>query len=115
KETISFLEGLDHIEVEQMQDDDITEKVTTGKVDGVITFGRGYSESVLAGKPDHIDLTTIRGESVTGLVKSYLYQYIDNVSAIGKASDGDPDTFANIYENYRQSDFQMTTTTVEDA
>ena len=114
-ETISFLKGLDHIQVKEMQADDVRENVISGKVDGVITFEQGYSESVLAGEPDHIDLTSIKGESVTGFVKSYLYQYIDNLTALGKAAEGDPDTFSRMYNHYQQADFQFETTTLEDS
>lgn len=114
-ETISFLKGLDHIQVKEMEADDVRENVISGKVDGVITFEQGYSESVLAGEPDHIDLTSIKGEGVTGFVKSYLYQYIDNLTALGKAAEGDPDTFSRMYNHYQQADFQFETTTLEDS
>lgn len=114
-ETIAFLKGLDNIQVKELQKGDITENVTSRKVDGVITLEQGYSKSVLAGAPDHIGLTSIKGESVTGFVKSYLYQYIDNLSALGKAADGDPDTFANMYKDYQQADFQLTTNTLADS
>ncbi|MCJ7841116.1 ABC transporter permease [Lederbergia sp. NSJ-179] len=114
-ETISFLKGLDHIQVKEMQADDVKEHVISGKVDGVITFEQGYSESVLAGEPEHIDLTSIKGESVTSFVKSYLYQYIDNLTALGKAAEGDPGTFSRMYNHYQQADFQFETTTLEDS
>ncbi|MEN1968790.1 ABC transporter permease [Lentibacillus sp. N15] len=114
-ETISFLKGLDHMQVEEMKEEDVTEKLTSGKVDSVITFDQGYSESVLAGEPKHVDLTSIKGESVTAFVKSSLYQYIDNLSSLGKAAGGDPEKFTHLYHEYQQANFQMETTTLENS
>ncbi|GGB40576.1 ABC transporter permease subunit [Virgibacillus dakarensis] len=114
-ETISFLKGLDNIRVKEIQEEDVKEHVISGKVDSVITFEQGYSESVLTGEPDSLDLTSIKGESVTGFVKSYLYQYIDNLTALSKAAEGELDTFSSLYHDYKQTDFQLNTTALEDS
>ncbi|GIN89801.1 transport permease protein [Siminovitchia terrae] len=114
-ETIAFLKRLDHLKVEEIKDTSITNKLTSGSMDSVVTFEQGYSESVLTGKPDHIDITSIKGESVTGFIKTYLYQYIDNLTLIAMNADGDLDQFARMYNDYRQADFQLKTTALKDS
>lgn len=114
EETITFLNGIDNIKVKEITNSDLSKAVTSREVDGVITFQEGYTDSILAGEPDHITLTSIKGDQVTTFIKSYLYQYIDNLAAIGIAADGDTDMFTKMYEEYQQSEFQMTTTTVTD-
>lgn len=114
-ETIAFLRGLDHLKVEEIKDASVTNKLTSGSIESVVTFEQGYSESVLAGKPDHIDITSIKGESVTGFIKTYLYQYIDNLTVIAAVVDGDSDQFMRMYNDYRHADFQLKTTALKDS
>ena len=114
-ETISFLTGLTNLQIKEIDAGDVTEHIIDGKVDGVITLERGYSESVLAGKPDHVELTSIKGESVTGFVKTYLYQYIDNLTTLSEAAEGNPDMFNQMYHDFEQADFDLETTLLKDA
>ncbi len=114
-ETIAYLKKLDHLKVEEIKDTSVTDKLTSGSIDSAVTFEHGYSESVLSGKPDHIDITSIKGESVTGFIKTYLYQYIDHLTVIATAVDGDSDQFMRMYNDFRHEDFQLKTTALKDS
>ena len=70
--------------------EDVQENISSGKLDSVITFEKGYSESVLKGEPGHIEITSIKGAAITGYVKSYLHQYINNIATISFVSRGEP-------------------------
>lgn len=113
-ETVAYLKGMDKIQVREMNRGDVTEDVTAGHVDVVLILGKGFSKSILAGRPDHIALTSIKGESVTGVVKSFLYQHIDNLTLFSKAADGNTDVFSGMYQGYLHRDFGMQTTTLQD-
>lgn len=113
-DTVKFLEGLDHVNVSKVKDAEIEDKLTSKKLDGVITLESGFSESVREGKPGHIEISSIKGAQVTGFIKSYLYNYIDNVAAISKVAGTDQGAFDTMYAGYQKSTFKVKTETLED-
>ncbi|OFC78451.1 ABC transporter permease [Bacillus thuringiensis] len=113
-DTIKFLEGLNHVNVSKVKESEVEDKLTSKKLDGVITLASGFSKSVREGKPEHIEISSIKGDQVTGFIKSYLYNYIDNIAAISKVAGTDQSTFDNMYAGYQKSSFKMKTETLED-
>ncbi|MBL5766694.1 ABC transporter permease [Heyndrickxia sporothermodurans] len=113
-DTIKFLEDLENVKVTKLEESNVREKIISGELDSVITFDRGYSESVLQGEPNHIRLTSIKGAEVTGFIKSYLYQYIDNISTIGKIANGNQQAFDSMYKGYQKANFSLTTKSLAD-
>ncbi len=107
EDTIQFIAGLENVKKVELDAAKVRDKIASGELDSVITFEKGFSDSVLAGSPDHIELTSIKGAAITAYMKSYLYQYINNISAISEAAGGDPKTFAQMYQGYQQSDFKL--------
>ncbi|MGG4505314.1 ABC transporter permease [Heyndrickxia sporothermodurans] len=113
-DTIKFLEDLENVKVTKLEESNVREKIISGELDSVITFDRGYSESVLQGEPNYIRLTSIKGAEVTGFIKSYLYQYIDNISTIGKIANGNQQAFDSMYKGYQKANFSLTTKSLAD-
>jgi len=113
-DTIQFLAGLKNVKITEIEAGKVQDQITSGKLDSVITFEKGYSDSVLVGRPDHIQLTSIKGAQVTGFVKSYLYQYVDNISNISQAAAGNQQTFRQMYQDYQHSNFKLSTSSLED-
>ncbi|TCP29015.1 ABC-2 type transport system permease protein [Scopulibacillus darangshiensis] len=106
-DTIKFLNDLDNVKITKINDSEVQDKITSGALDGVITFKSGYSGSVLNGDPGHIQITSIKGAQVTSFVKSYLYRYIDNISAIAKAAGGDQAAFKTMYHGFQGTGFKL--------
>ncbi len=98
----------------RIDESQIQDKVTSGALDSVITFNTGFSDSVLDAKPDHIQLTSIKGAEVTSFVKSYLYQYIDNITLMSKVANGNQETFDNLYNSFLQAEFKVSSHTLAD-
>ncbi|MEH7335334.1 ABC transporter permease [Neobacillus drentensis] len=113
-DTIKFLKGLENVKVVEIPNAKTKDKIISGDVDSVITFEKGYSESVLSGNPGHIQITSIKGAQITGFVKSYLYQYVDNISKIGIAAAGNQQTFKQMYQDFQQTNYKLTTHSLED-
>lgn len=88
--------------VSKVKESQIEDKLTSKKLDGVITLDSGFSKSVREGKPEHIEISSIKGDQVTGFIKSYLYNYIDNIAAISKVAGTDQSTFDNMYAGYQK-------------
>ncbi|MDY0395324.1 ABC transporter permease [Virgibacillus halophilus] len=113
-ETIDYLKQMDHVDMKVLKDKEMQDALTSGHIDGAITFDHGYADSILAQKPAHVTITSIKGESVTGFVKSMLYQYMDQLTVLSEAADGDTHKFTALYKDYQQAEFQLQTTAVED-
>ncbi|MFB7303056.1 ABC transporter permease [Heyndrickxia sporothermodurans] len=113
-DTIKFLEDLDNVKITKIEESNVQEKITSGSLDTVITFDQGYSESVLHGEPNHIQLTSIKGAEITGFIKSYLYQYIDNISTFGKVANGNQQTFDSMYKNFQKTNYKLITKSLTD-
>ncbi|MGE7888974.1 ABC transporter permease [Bacillus cereus] len=113
-DTVKFLEGLNHVNVSEIKESEVEDKLTSKKLDGVITLDSGFSASVREGKPDHIEISSIKGDQVTVFIKSYLYNYIDNVASISKVAGADQSTFNSMYAGYQKSSFKVKSETLED-
>jgi ABC-2 type transport system permease protein len=113
-DTVRFLTNLQNVHVEKINERTVNEKIANGTLDCVIILNKGFSESILSGKPGSIQITALKGEEVTGLVKSYLYQYLDNIILIVKASSGDKNTFEKMYMNYQKGHFKLSTESLKD-
>ncbi|MDR4362524.1 ABC transporter permease, partial [Bacillus anthracis] len=113
-DTVKFLEGLNHVKVSKIKESEVEDKLTSKKLDGVITLDSGFSESVREGKPDHIEISSIKGDQVTVFIKSYLYNYIDNIVAISKVAGTDQSTFNSMYAGYQKNLFKVKSETLTD-
>ncbi|MED1740529.1 ABC transporter permease [Bacillus swezeyi] len=111
----AFLKGLDHVNVSKVDASKAKSQIASGELDCVITFDKGFTQSVIDGKPDHIGIASIKGAEITGFVKSFLYHYIDNIAAIGKTAQGDQQQFKNMYTNYQNSKVSLTSHKLEDS
>ncbi|MGH1284557.1 ABC transporter permease [Bacillus toyonensis] len=113
-DTVKFLEGLNHVNVSKIKESEVEDKLTSKKLDGVITLDSGFSASVREGKPSHIEIASIKGDQVTVFIKSYVYNYIDNIAAISKMAGKDQSTFNSMYASYQNSSFKVKSETLED-
>ncbi|MEH7745596.1 ABC transporter permease, partial [Neobacillus drentensis] len=114
-DTIDFLKGLENVEISTISTVQVQDKISSGDLDSVITFEKGYADSVLEGKPDRIELTSIKGAAITAYVKSYLHQYIDNIATISYVASGNQQTFEQMYNDFQQTNYKLTTHSLEDA
>ncbi|TCW49054.1 ABC-2 type transport system permease protein [Bacillus thuringiensis] len=113
-DTVKFLEGLNHVNVSKIKESEVEDKLISKKLDGVITLQSSFSESVREGKPSHIEVSSIKGDQVTVFIKSYLYNYVDNIAAISKVAGADQSTFNSMYAGYQKSSFKVKAETLED-
>ncbi|PKR84207.1 ABC transporter permease [Heyndrickxia camelliae] len=112
--TIKFIKDLENVKVKKLKESDVSKQITEGKLDCVITFDKGFANSVLKGNPNHISISSIKGATVTSYIQSYLYNYIDNISAISKAAGGDQNKFDKMYVDYHQSKVKMSASVLND-
>lgn len=113
-DTISFVQSLDHVKIVNVTLAELKDQLAASKLDSGLILDSGFSESVLGGSPAHIAIESVKGAQVTAYMKSMLYGYIDNVTAMGKIAGGDAAKFQALYDQYRSADFKLTSASVND-
>lgn len=114
KDVVDYLAKSGSFEVSTIKETDISDKVTTGKLDCVLIIQNGFSQSITKGNPGNIEITSIKGEQATAYVKSFLYNYINNIVAINKISKGNDGEFKELYNNYRNNNFNLSVNNIKD-
>ena len=113
-DTVNFLKHLKNMDLVNVNESSMKDQIAAGQFDCAIILDEGFSESIQTGNPDHIQLASIKGAEVTGFVKSYLYQYLDNVMALNKAANGDQGAYQKMSARYQQADFKFHVETLQD-
>ncbi|WP_442602257.1 ABC transporter permease [Paenibacillus sp. KN14-4R] len=113
-DTIGFLTKLKSVDVKVIESSAVDDQITSGKLDCVVKFDAGFAQSVQDGKPDHIEIVSVKGAQITAFVKNDLYRYIDNITVISQAAKGDSAVFKNMYDNYQHASFKLESTKLED-
>jgi ABC-2 type transport system permease protein len=113
-DTIEFLKGLENVKVSMLESREVQDEISSGNLDSVITFEKGYTASVMKGEPDHVHITSIKGAVITSYVKSYLNQYVRNISTISFTAGGNQQIFEQMYLDYQQTDYKLSTHMLED-
>lgn len=114
KDTVQFLKSLKNVQLVNIDRSEINDKITAGTLDCAITLDNGFSQSIVNGHPDHIQIISIKGAEITTLVKAYLYNYLDNISSINKAANGNAAMFDKMYTNFQHSGFKVTVNSLQD-
>jgi ABC-2 type transport system permease protein len=113
-DTMKFIDGLENVKASKMTESEVAKKITDGKLDCAIILDSGFSKGIEDGSPGKIRIVSIKGAQITGFVKSYLYQYIDNAIVISKVAKGDQVTFEKMYHDYQHATFKLSTKTLKD-
>jgi ABC-2 type transport system permease protein len=114
QDTIRFVEHLNQVKITMTDDKTLRSDIAASKLDSGLVFGQGFAVSVRNGEPKDLDLVSVKGAQVTTYVKSLLQNYIGNVSAIGKETQGDQAAFDRIYTDYAKHNFKLTAESVTD-
>ncbi|USG66603.1 ABC transporter permease [Brevibacillus ruminantium] len=113
-DVIRFMEGLNQLTVTVTDEQSLHDDIASGKLDSGIIFEPGFAASVREGKPDHLNIVSVKGRQVTAYIKAMLQSYIGNIAAIGKESRGDEAAFSRIYAAYSEQDFKLKAVTLQD-
>ncbi|MGG1574713.1 ABC transporter permease [Fictibacillus sp. NRS-1165] len=113
-DTAKFVDGITNVKVTNVLPSQVKDKIASGKLDCVIVVGSGFSNSAMNGNPEHIEIISIKGASITGFVKSYVNTYLSNIAGLSKAAGGDQAVFQKMYELYRASDFKVSAQSLKD-
>ncbi|SHE88064.1 ABC-2 type transport system permease protein [Seinonella peptonophila] len=113
-ETIQFIQGLKQMNVKQIQQKDVSNQLASGNLDLVIRFQPGFTKGLYSGKPNQVEVISIKGAAVTTQVESYLNHHLDQLSKMGQAANGDIKMFEQIYQGTKKGSLQVVTHSTQD-
>lgn len=111
---IHFLKNIDHLSVKSVKLSAVDDQITSQKVDGVLIFRQGFSDSIQSGQPRPIELVSLKGAEITTFIKSYLHEYMGHLATLGRLANGNNDLFWNMYERYQHAPFRLTIHSLSD-
>ena len=114
-DAVAFVERLNKVEVKRIDEATLRKEIAAGKLDSGIVFGQGFADSVREGKPEHVEIVSVKGAQVTAMVKAMLDSYIGNVAAIGQGAQGDAAAFEQVYADYKKMSFRFEAESLEDS
>ncbi|MBU3076139.1 ABC transporter permease [Clostridium estertheticum] len=101
KDFVAALNSQDKFKIQEVNESDINNLVTEGKVDCVITMPSNFDKDISNGTMEKIQITSIKGEEATAWVQNYVNYYVKSILMLGKASGKDKATFNKLYEGFK--------------
>ncbi len=93
---------------------DIKNAVATGKTDCVLVIPRGFGDGIRNSHWQQVEVISIKSQTATAWVSSYLNTYTRNLLDIAEASGGNKDIFNKIYGNFNQEKRMLKVSQVQD-
>lgn len=116
QDAIKFIESLSQVKITMTDEKTLRSDIAANKFDSGLIFHRGFADSVRKGSPGdgQADVVSVKGAPVTMYVKSMLQNYVGNVAAIGKGTQGNAETFDKLYAEYSARNFKLDAVTIAD-
>ncbi|MCL6478291.1 MAG: ABC transporter permease [Peptococcaceae bacterium] len=104
----------DKFKITPVDEREIENALTTGKIDCVVIIPRDFGDSVRNNQPQQVEVVSIKGKAATAWVSSYLNTYAGNLFAMAEASGGDKDNFSRIYGDFTREKPALKVSQVQD-
>jgi ABC-2 type transport system permease protein len=114
KDLIESLKGSEKFHIEMVEEKNINDSVSKGKIDCVLIIPDNFTESIYSGKKKELELVAIRGEDVTVWIENYVNFYVDNLLKISIASEGKRVEFDKIYTGFKAGEVKLSKEKLQD-
>jgi len=114
EDAVQYLTQLQKVKVTVLENDEMRTEIENGSIDSGIVFPSGFSEKLKNGEAPSADIVSIQGAQVTAYVSSMLNNYLGNVAAIAKTSEGDSARFDRLYEEFTGSGYAVNVESLQD-
>lgn len=112
--TTNFIGGLKNVKTSKLSESEVKNKIASGDLDCAIILEAGFSQAIMNGEKPEVQIVSIKGAQVTTYIKAYLNNYINNLASLSTAAYGDVTVFNNLYQNYQNSEFKVSTHSLKD-
>lgn len=111
---LNNLRQQENFKIIPVQETDIENQITSGKIDCVLIIPKGFAESIAKKNFMPLEISSIKGEAATAWIQSYTNVYVQNLRDIAEAAAGNQETFNRIYSNFKQEKISLKVNRVED-
>ena len=108
------LQEADNFTVSDVSDSDISARLLNMELDAVIKVPAGYTESIYNGKPEKIEVISVKGQETTAWIEQRLNSYTDALYRLSIASGNDRAALDAMYGRYVSSRAKLMSVKVED-
>lgn len=105
---------MDSMLISEIEENEVKDLIASGELDAAVILPAGFAQSLVEGNPSNLQIISIKGAQVTGQLKAYLEQQINNLASVGRVAQGDEVKFKTLYENYQKNGFELTTEKIDD-
>lgn len=104
----------EHFKIIPLEEQDISNQVTSGKVDCVLTIPQSFADNLYKNNPETLAITSIRGSAATAWIESYANVYVQNLRDIAESAAGNKNSFDRMYDDFRQEKMSLKLNKVQD-
>lgn len=115
KDIVKSISSVDRFKVSNIDEKDINQMVSSGKVDCVLVFPEGFQNGIYDNKMKTVDIISIKGYESTIWIENHVNFYMDNLSNIMEVSKGDKAVFDKIYDGFKNKDLKLENVKLEDS
>lgn len=114
KDLLEYFEAANDFEIVKIDESQLKEEIAERKVDFALIVPKGFQENVYNGKLKELSIMSIKGEAATFFIEEYGKFYLENLSHIYKASNGDKVKFDEIYNGFRNEGIKVKSVYIND-
>lgn len=103
-----IFEVSDSYKVINVSEEEIKDKLLENEIEVAVIIPENFSESIYTGKPEKIQLVSIKGDSVTAWVRAGIQSYTGSLAKMASASNGNKALFDMMYRQYKQETVKVT-------
>lgn len=116
KDVIGFLEGIEHVELSMVREDEARAFIISGQLEAAVVLPSGFAAGVMDGNTKaSAEMISLQGSTTASFIRSYLDLYIGNLSALGAAAQSGGPEYDTIYANYKAANFRLLAEEVADS
>ena len=111
---IAELKGRESFNIVEVSQTDIRPGLVDRKYDSAIIIPEGFQAGVYGGSIPQIEIMSLKGQESTIWIENFINMYLQNLTSLNIASNGDRGLFDRMYDGYREGTLKITPEKLED-
>ncbi len=105
---------VDSFSIFDVNEDEINNKLLDFKLDAAVIIPENYSESIIKGDADAIEIVSLKGQETTIWIEQLINRYTSSMMMLSGASGGDAAVFERMREQTEESTVKLDVINVDD-
>lgn len=108
------LQSSDIFKTSDVKAADINEKILQSNLDAAIVIPKGYTEGIYRGKPENLQVISLKGQDTTAWINQRLNSYTGALARLSAASNGDRALLDRMYGQYMSDSARLSVVKLKD-